>query len=442
MYPILSLMADQERRLAEKGFSPVLIRGGQSTEERNVIWNKLKSGQSKIIIANPEVLLSPKVLERLPELGIVHTVIDEAHCVSEWGESFRPSYLKINTILKAINSPLVTAFTATASDPVLEKIEKYIFAEEGAARIIGNPDRPNIEYRAVPCMLRDLAVRDLLLANKRPAIVFCSSRSGTEHLARYLQNRLAESGISSRTGSHWAREVRFYHAGLSREEKKELEKWYLRNTEAVLVATCAFGLGVDKADIRTVIHRDCPPSVEAYLQESGRAGRDGKQSKAFFLWGPEDDNRLERCKTPQEKMRLNQLFTYARDTNNCRREKLLHLLNYNENDDKKNINKPEQYCCDICSSESSKQLREEQSIADFFRRNRRSYTIEEACIVLSNSSAVPSSIPVPSSIAVHWSKEEASEAIKLLIKKGTLTQSKSPFWKGKLSLSARKHNLQ
>ena len=417
IYPILSLMADQERRLAEQGFSPVVIRGGQSTEERNVIWNKLLSGQSKIIIANPEVLLNPAVLERLVQLGIIHIVIDEAHCVSEWGESFRPSYLKLTTILSALKAPLVTAFTATASAPVLEKIEKYIFADEGAARIIGNPDRPNIEYRAVPCMLRDLAVRDLLLVNKRPIIVFCSSRSGTEHLARYLQNRLADMDLK------WSKEIRFYHAGLNREEKKELETWYLRNTEAVLVATCAFGLGVDKKDIRTVIHRDCPPSVEAYLQESGRAGRDGNQSRAILLWGPEDDNRLQRCKTPQERTRINPLFAYARNTSSCRREMLQRLLNYNENNDEKNIDKPERYCCDICSEESCIILREENSIADFFRRNRRSYTLEKASFILAGS-------PV-----VQWSKEEARKALEILIKKGILTQSKNPFWKGKLSLN-------
>ena len=434
IYPILSLMADQERRLAEQGFTPVVIRGGQSIEERNAVWNKLYSGQSKIIIANPEVLLNPKVLERLVELRIVHTVIDEAHCVSEWGESFRPSYLKLNTILTAINAPLVTAFTATASAPVLEKIEKYIFAGEGAARIIGNPDRPNIEYRAVPCMLRNLAVRDLLLANKRPAIVFCSSRSGTEHLARYLQNRYANIALN------WSKEIRFYHAGLNREEKKELEKWYLRNTEAVLVATCAFGLGVDKADIRTVIHRDCPPSVEAYLQESGRAGRDGKQSRAILLWGPEDDQRLLRCKTKEENTRLNQLFNYARDINSCRREMLLRLLNYRENNDMENSDKPEENCCDTCSGESSTELREEDSIVNFFRRNRLSYTLEEASLILSNSPVVPSSIAVPSSTAVHWSKEESAELTRILLKKGTLTQSKSPFWKDKLLVTAKKRN--
>ncbi|MDR0448350.1 MAG: RecQ family ATP-dependent DNA helicase [Treponema sp.] len=408
IYPILSLMADQERRLTERGFSPVLIRGGQSDEEREKVWKKILSGESKFIIANPEVLLSPKVQEQLPRLGIIHMVIDEAHCVSEWGESFRPSYLEIHSILRAARPPLVTAFTATASAPVLEKIERYIFGDDGAARkIIGNPDRPNIEYRAKACILRNLAVRDLLLSNLRPAIVFCSSRSGTERLARYLRNNLTE------TAEDWSGEIRFYHAGLSREEKKELETWYLHNPKAVLVSTCAFGLGVDKADIRTVIHRDCPPSVEAYLQESGRAGRDGQQSMAILLWGPDDSRRLKQVTNMQDKLRFEQLFGYAGDVVQCRREALLRLLNYAGTGEK-----PAEHCCDVCSGEGSTELREEQSLKDFFRRNRRCYTVDEGARILAKLAS--------------WSEGEAGEAIRELLKKGTLAKCRGPFWKNKL----------
>ena len=435
IYPILSLMADQERRLAEKGFSPVVLRGGQSEEEREIIWKKLRGGESKFIIANPEVLLTSRIQERLPQLGIVHTVIDEAHCVSEWGESFRPSYLEIHNILKAAGSPLVTAFTATASEAVLQKIRQYVFAEEDARCVIGNPDRPNIEYRALGCILRNLAAADLLLANPRPAIVFCSSRPGTERLAKYLRNRFLEEGLS------WAGEIRFYHAGLSREEKKETENWYFGNSQAVLTATCAYGLGVDKADIRTVIHRDCPPNVEAYLQESGRAGRDGKQSSAYLLWGPEDERSLLRAKTEGDRIRLKQLFDYARDNAQCRREVLLKLLNYEGEN-----NKPEDRCCDVCEGKSNAGLREEQSLLDFFRRNRRSYTVSEATHILAqakNITGVPSGRGLEENIIVRrqgaacaWSEEEAGEAIAMLLKKGSLTKCGNPFWKNKISAGA------
>ncbi|GBU29397.1 recombinase RecQ [Treponema sp. R8-4-B8] len=410
IYPILSLMADQQRRLGERGFSPVTIRGGQSKEERDEIWQKLESGQSKFIIANPEVLLTAQVKERLEKIRVVHVVIDEAHCVSEWGESFRPSYLEIGSILNSLNPPLVTAFTATASAPVLEKIRKYIFGDCDVNQIIGNPDRPNIYYTAKGCINRNLAVRDLLIKNSRPAIVFCSSRPGTEKLAHYLRSELKEMGYD------WHNEIRFYHAGLSREEKTKTEKWLLKNTEAVLCSTCAFGMGVDKADVRTVIHRDCAPSVEAYLQESGRAGRDGEQSKAILLWGPEDDMSMKRAKTQADQKRLSALFSYARDTEHCRRHSLLAMLNYDSGGEA-----PEKFCCDICEKEAAGGLREELSILNFFRKNKKHYTQYEAAAVLAQSETI------------RWSQEEANQVIGYLLRANKLRRLKFP-WKNKITI--------
>jgi ATP-dependent DNA helicase RecQ len=410
IYPILSLMADQERSLEAKGFSPVTLRGGQDREERNTIWKKIRSGESRFIIANPEVLLTPQVMKELETLGVVHIVIDEAHCVSEWGESFRPSYLQIGEIIKAAGRPMVTAFTATASTQVLEKIERYIFGEEngqgqGAGKIIGNPDRSNISYAAMGAVLRDLAVRDLLIARERPAIVFCSSRQGTEKLARYLRNQLAE------------KEIRFYHAGLSREEKTAVEKWFFNNPRGILTATCAYGMGVDKADIRTVIHRDCPPSVEAYLQESGRAGRDGKASWAYLLWGPEDQARLKRAQNEAGRLRLLQLFEYARHTGSCRRERLLKLLNYEGE-----RNSPETGCCDVCEKKARDELREEQAVRDFIMRNRRSYTLWEAAARIA---AAP---------GLCCGEQEAELLLKGLLGLGKIRKSRNLFWKNRLTV--------
>ena len=412
IYPILGLMADQERRLAERGFSPLVLRGGQTREERELIWGKLRSGECKFVIANPEVLLTPQVMARIGEMKLIHIVIDEAHCVSEWGESFRPSYLEIGKIIEAACAPLITAFTATAGTEVLEKIENYIFGSAGARRIIGNPDRKNISYAARGCILRNLAVRDLILENQRPAIVFCGSRSGTENLARYLRNEAAELGLP------WRKEIKFYHAGLSREEKKETEEWFLHNSEAVLTATCAYGLGIDKPDIRTVIHRDCPPSAEAYLQESGRAGRDGNPSTAVFLWGPGDEEGPERAKTEIGRLRITRLTAYARDTGRCRREALLDLLDYGGERDSTGLT-----CCDVCEKKASGVLREENSMMDFFRRNRGAYTAKEAAGVLSRADNI------------RWSEEEAGEAINYLIKAGKLEKINNPLRKGKMAVS-------
>ncbi|MDR0624171.1 MAG: RecQ family ATP-dependent DNA helicase [Treponema sp.] len=426
IYPILSLMADQERRLKDRGFEPVILRGGQDEAERNRIWEQLESGKSRFIIANPEVLLTQRMLEKLKSLGILHIVIDEAHCVSEWGESFRPAYLRIREILAAAVSPLVTAFTATASAPVLEKIETYVFGSP-AHRIIGNPDRSNIRYAAQGCLLRDLAVRDLLTVNSLPAIVFCSSRPGTEKLSRYLGNALKEADHPE------APEIRFYHAGLSREEKTAVDQWFFGNPRGILVSTCAYGMGVDKADIRTVIHRDCPPSVEAYLQESGRAGRDGGLSQAVLLWGPGDGRRLEQTRSDAEHRRMASLLDYARDTQRCRREALLGLLNYEGAGDS-----PENNCCDVCDAAGgpggppggkpgeTAVLREEPALLDFFRRNRRAYTLNEAVQVLSEAEHI------------RWTAEEAKQAVKELIRMKKLKISGNPLWKNRITLSSRR----
>jgi ATP-dependent DNA helicase RecQ len=442
LYPILSLMADQERRLMERGFSPVMLRGGQTAEEREELWRRVKSGESRFIIANPEVLLTERIAPRLGELGVSHLVIDEAHCVSEWGESFRPSYLRIGEIIEAVKGSrsregpgggelLVTAFTATASAPVLEKIEGYIFGGLGARRIIGNPDRSNIIYAARGSILKDLAVRDFLVKHERPAIVFCSSRRGTERMAAFLRNRLSAGSLPGelRLGDLPREEIRFYHAGLSREEKTGVENWFFASKRGVLTATCAYGMGVDKGDIRTVIHRDVPSSVEAYLQESGRAGRDGLASRAILLWGPEDGTGRRETEEEGRAGRFRALLAYGKDTGNCRREALLRLLDYEGNGEKPAGNAPEQICCDVCGGEAKEGLREEAPLMDFFRKNRRVFTPAEAAEALAE---------VP---ALRWSAAEARESCGELIRQGKLRVLGPPLWKGRITVNRRGKGL-
>ena len=168
-----------------------------------------------------------------------------------------------------------------------------------------------------------------------------------------------------------------------------------------------------------MIQRDCPPSVEAYLQESGRAGRDGLQSGAVLLFGPEDERSLSRAKTEADKTRIKKLLAYARDPGRCRREALLGLLDYEGERDS-----PGTRCCDVCEKEARVELREEHSLRDFFHRNRRVYTAGEATRILAGARNI------------SWSEEEAAEAINYLVKTGGLKRLKNPLWKNMLAPGA------
>jgi ATP-dependent DNA helicase RecQ len=195
-----------------------------------------------------------------------------------------------------------------------------------------------------------------------------------------------------------------------------VEQWFFGNPRGVLVATCAYGMGVDKADIRAVIHRDCPPSVEAYLQESGRAGRDGLPSKAFLLWGPGDESRLTRAAPEMERQRFAALFAYARDAGVCRRRALLNLLNYDGDNET-----PASDCCDVCEGKARQTVRE-TPLLDFFRRNRRRYTITQAAFILAKC------------MQYRWSTDDVKQAIQGFISMNQLKVSKNILWKNRLTI--------
>ncbi|MFI3258438.1 MAG: RecQ family ATP-dependent DNA helicase, partial [Spirochaetales bacterium] len=255
LYPLLALMADQKRRLDESSISSVIFRGDQSAEERNDNFRKIKDG-TKFILANPEVLQSESIMAKLGECNISHIVIDEAHCVSEWGDSFRPAYLTVGNIIKKLHPPAVSAFTATASAEVLNRISEVLF--DGNAHILrSEADRANIHYYVRYAYAKKKILIDTVMAEKRPLIIFCSSRKRTKDIALMLQEFLHRQGEIDT--------VKFYHAGLSREEKSVVEQWFFPKGDAILVSTCAFGMGVDKKDIKTVIHFDAPSSAEAYI---------------------------------------------------------------------------------------------------------------------------------------------------------------------------------
>lgn len=257
IYPLLALMSDQKRRMEQAGIRSVVFKGGQTAEEREENFNALtdKENPARVIIANPEVLCSENLLERLSQVKISHISIDEAHCVSEWGDSFRPSYLELGRVIKTLGVKLVTAFTATASKPVLDRIGEILF--DGNYHLVrGASDRANIHYAVRYAYAKKKAALELALTMKKPLIIFCGSRRRTEEMAHVC-------------ASYFGKEkTRFYHAGLTREEKTAVEEWFFNSTEGILTATCAYGMGVDKSDIASVIHLDAPEHLENFVQVS------------------------------------------------------------------------------------------------------------------------------------------------------------------------------
>lgn len=308
IYPLLALMGDQYRRMAEGGIKAAIFRGGQTAEERDENF-RLLDGGAKIIIANPEILSDEKLTGRLKEYGISHIAIDEAHCVSEWGDTFRPAYLELGKILRALDVPVVTAFTATASPEVLARISDVLF--NGEAHIVrSESDRPNIHYYVKKVASKKAAALVLAKTEARPMIIFCGTRSRTEDMAQELNTAFG------------AETAKFYHAGMERGEKTKIEEWFFSRKDAVLCATCAYGMGVDKKDIHTVVHLDPPQTAEAYIQEAGRGGRDGSVANAILLWNFEDSLRFAEFPSGSRKAALREFA----GTRSCRRQVLLDAL--------------------------------------------------------------------------------------------------------------------
>ena len=357
IFPLLSLMADQKRRLDSAGISSLILRGGLTKEEKEEAFNKIKNGEVKIVIANPEILLTPGVLARVAQGNIFHMVIDEAHTVSQWGDTFRSAYLELGKIVKELRPRVTTAFTATASAEILSRFADIIFGGIQPNIIRADPDRPNIRYDAIPYLAKDTALLKAAREAEKPLIVFCSSRDGVEITARRLKQHMKDQDV-------W-----FYHAGLSREEKKKIEDKFFVSADGILVATCAYGMGVDKSNIRTVIHADLPSSAEAYLQESGRGGRDRKQAYAValvpFVQAPESDPDSPDARRRAE---LHAIFTGTE----CRRKALLHILEHET-----------QLCtgCDVCD----RKLRKPEGLAeilDLVRRNNRRLSPQKLSSIL------------------------------------------------------------
>ena len=317
VYPLLALMNDQIRNLRQLGIETVCIRGGQTREQRKQELRKLDKG-ARIVITNPESLCNERTYRLFEKRNISLLVCDEAHVISQWGKTFRASYLKLHTAVLRLKPAQVLAFTATADQKTIRDIKRCIFA--GHPLIVrGNPDRENIFYSTFRCADRKTGLFELLETCERPAIVFCRKRYDTEILC-YTGIRLIKQY-----------EQRYYHAGLSKKERENLEEWFMNSSDGVLFTTNAYGMGVNKKNIRTVIHYTLPGDALSYLQESGRAGRDGLQSFAYAIVTVNDA-----LPSPAVESAVLGVFK-GRE---CRRQGLLAMLGASQSD-----------CsgCDVCS---------------------------------------------------------------------------------------------
>ena len=315
--PLIALMRDQVRGLREAGVAAGALTSGNTQEETDAVWDMLSQGTLKLLYLAPERLASGGAQRMLAEAGVSLIAVDEAHCVSQWGHDFRPDYLRIGELRRSLGVPLA-AFTATADQETQEEIVRRLFDGETPQTFLRGFDRPNIHLAFRPKDSPRAQILRFAAARKgRSGIVYCGTRAKTESIAQAL----GQEGHSAC----------FYHGGMEADERRAVEERFAKEDGLIVVATVAFGMGVDKPDIRWVAHADLPKSIEAYYQEIGRAGRDGAPAETLTLYGA-DDIRLRRAQidegmAPPERRtadhgRLNALLGLA-EALGCRRQQLL-----------------------------------------------------------------------------------------------------------------------
>ena len=277
--PLIALMKDQVSKLRERGIKATAIYSGMSRDSIITALDNCILGGYKFLYVSPERLSSDIFLIKLRRMQVSFITVDESHCISQWGYDFRPSYLAIADIRKQLPHIPILALTATATPEVVKDIQqRLLFREENVFRM--SFERKNLNYIVRPTENKDNEMLHILQRVEGSAIVYVRNRDRTREIA----NLLNTYGISA---SH-------YHAGLDTRDKDKRQQLWTQGTTRVMVATNAFGMGIDKADVRLVIHYEMPDSPEAYYQEAGRAGRDGHTAYAVLLYAPDDKRRLSR----------------------------------------------------------------------------------------------------------------------------------------------------
>ncbi|MFQ3243818.1 MAG: ATP-dependent DNA helicase RecQ [Arenicella sp.] len=332
--PLIALMQDQVSALQQLGLKAAYLNSTLSREQQNQIMRSIYDGELEILYVAPERLLQQNTLERLSSLEVSLIAIDEAHCVSQWGHDFRVDYLGLHVLQQAFPGVPRVALTATADEKTREEIVARLALFQPKV-FVSSFDRPNIRYAVQEKGEAKAQLLTFLQDYKNQAgIVYCMSRNRVDGISAWL----AQRGIKALP----------YHAGLPADERAENQRRFLREDAVVMVATIAFGMGIDKPDVRFVAHLDLPKSMEAYYQETGRAGRDGLPSVAWMIYGladvmrivkmVQDSNANEQHKRA-ERSKIESLLGWC-ETNTCRRRALLRYFGEQR----------EEVCgnCDIC----------------------------------------------------------------------------------------------
>ncbi|WP_444546811.1 DNA helicase RecQ [Irregularibacter muris] len=273
--PLISLMKDQVDTLTEIGIPAAYINSTLSDQEIKIILNNIQDGKYRLVYVAPERLKSYDFFHLASHIELPFIAVDEAHCISQWGHDFRPSYKEIPKFIKNLNHrPVVAAFTATATPEIIEDI-KHLLHLQSPKEIITSFDRPNLFFQVEREVDKKTFVIDYIKKHKdQSGIIYCSTRKEVEGLGTLLQNKGYGASI--------------YHGGMTKEERERAQESFLYDETSIMVATNAFGMGIDKSNVRFVLHYNIPQSMEAYYQEAGRAGRDGEKSDCILLFSPQD----------------------------------------------------------------------------------------------------------------------------------------------------------
>ena len=279
--PLIALMKDQVQNLSRRGIKALCVNAGMGRREVELTLNNAAYGDFKFLYVSPERLGTSLFRNYVQEMNVSFIVVDEAHCISQWGYDFRPDYLQIGKLREIVDAPVI-ALTATATPEVAEDIMDRLGFEDKLL-IKSGFERPNLSYIVRECEDKLGQLLNICMNVDGTGIVYVRSRKKTEELAAFL----ASNGISSS----------FYHAGLGPDSRTDRQEKWKKDEIRVMVCTNAFGMGIDKPDVRFVVHFDLPDSPEAYFQEAGRGGRDGKRSFAVLLWNATDIRRLRQIAT-------------------------------------------------------------------------------------------------------------------------------------------------